>query len=135
MATLDDLRRQALEDGEELIIDGRVFNAERTRARLAPVPKPTALPKPAPVVSAPPAPLPAPLAVLPFVAPAPAREEAVAPAIQTQELVDAISNAFASVQVPQQERPSRWKMKVKYDGRGRIEDIDMTPVYDQPSRR
>jgi hypothetical protein len=131
MATLDDLRRQALEDGEELVIDGRVFNAERTRARLAPVPKPAAPPKPAPVVSAPPAPLPAPPAVLPFVAPAPTREETAAPAVQTQELVDAISNAFASVQAPQQqERPSRWKMKVKYDGRGRIEDIDMLPLYD-----
>jgi len=127
MVSLDELRRQALEDGDELVIDGRVFNAERAKTRLAPVPKPPA------VVSAPPAPLPPPPAVLPLETPAPVREETVSPAVQTQALVDTLSRAFAAVQAapqPPAERPSRWKLKVSYDNRGRIDDIDMTPVYE-----
>ena len=127
MTSLDELRRQALEDGDELVIDGRVFNAERVKTRLAPVPKPTA------AVSAPPAPLPPPPAVLPSEPSAPVREEAPAPVLQTQALVDTLSRAFASVQAapqPHAERPSRWKLKVSYDRSGRIDDIDMTPVYE-----
>ena len=43
MPSLDDIRRQALEDGDELVINGRSFNRSRTVVASTPRPKITAV--------------------------------------------------------------------------------------------
>jgi len=131
--TLEELRRQALEDGEELVIDGRAFNASRERM---PVVRKPAQPAPEP-----PKPAPAPavdvMEAVRAVAASVVERDAAHLAAQsdlTARLAQAVGRAVAEAMkptdAPTAQRPARWKLKAHYLDRGQIDEIVMTPEYD-----
>lgn len=137
--TLEELRRQALEDGEELVIDGRAFNASRERM---PVVRKPAAPSPQPTAEPPkPSPAPAPTvdvvdAVRAVAASVIERDAAhlAAQSDLTARLAQAVGRAVAEAMkptdAPTAQRPARWKLKAHYLDRGQIDEIVMTPEYD-----
>ena len=137
--SLDALRRQALEDGDELVIDGRAFNAARERM---PVVRRQAKPEPAPMPPAAPAPAPQPttaevVEAVKAVAESVVERGAAHVAAQSemtarlaQAVGQAVANAMQNSMSQVVKRPPRWRLKVNYSDRGQIESIDMTAATD-----
>ena len=125
MLSLDDIRRQALEDGDELVINGRSFNRSRDVVSTGAKPKIAAVlaqPKPEP----PPTP---PSITADDVARLLADRDA-AWQTQSDRVTQAFARAIESIPQPSGRTPSRWVFKPKYDMRGAIETLTAVPQYD-----
>ena len=127
MLSLDDIRRQALEDGDELVINGRSFNRSRDVVSNGAKPKIAAVlaqPKPEP----PPAP---PSITADDVARLLAERDAAWQA-QSESVTQAFARAIEAIPkpLPSSPMPSRWVFKPKYDMRGAIETLTAEPRYD-----
>ena len=125
MPSLDDIRRQALEDGDELIIDGRSFNRSRTvvtpaaRPKIAVVP---AQPKPDPPA--------APSAITAEDLSRLLAERDAAWKMQSEMVTQAFGRAIDSLPQPAANPPSRWVFTPKYNERGEIETLTADPLFD-----
>ena len=126
MPTLEDIRRQALEDGDELVINGRSFNKARAVVQAAARPKVAAI-----LAQPPPAPTPAPPPSITAddVARLLADRDA-AWQMQSDRVTQAFARAIESIPQPSGRTPSRWVFKPKYDMRGAIETLTAVPQYD-----
>ena len=125
MPSLDDIRRQALEDGDELVINGRSFNRSRTVVPPAPRPKIAAVPV-------------QPKQELPPAASAITAEDLsrllaerdTAWKIQSDMVAQAFGRAIDLLPQPAANPPSRWLFTPKYNERGAIETLTAEPLFD-----
>ena len=125
MASLDDIRRQALEDGDELVINGRSFNRSRTVVPPAPRPKIAVVPaQPKPELPA------APAAITAEDLSRLLAERDTAWKIQSDMVAQAFGRAIDSLPQPAANPPSRWVFTPKYNERGAIETLTAEPLFD-----
>ena len=123
MPSLDDIRRQALEDGDELVINGRAFNRSRTVVPPAPRPKIAAVPaQPKPELPA------APAAITAEDLSRMLAERDAAWKVQSEMVVQAFSRALESLPKTAVNPSGRWIMTPKYNERGGIETLILEPL-------
>ena len=125
MPSLDDIRRQALEDGDELVINGRSFNRSRTVVPTAPRLKIAAVqaqPKPEPPA--------APESITAEDLSRLLAERDTAWKLQSEMVAQAFGRAIDSLQQPATTPPSRWVFTPKYNERGAIETLTAEPLFD-----
>ena len=123
MPSLDDIRRQALEDGDELVINGRSFNRSRTVVPPAPRPKIAVVP-----VQPKPEPPAAPAAITAEDLSRMLAERDAAWKIQSEMVVQAFSRAIESMPQLAANQPGKWIMTPKYNDRGAIETLILEPL-------
>ena len=125
MPSLDDIRRQALEDGDELVINGRSFNRSRTVVPPSPRPKIAVAPaQPKPELPA------AQAAITAEDLSRMLAERDAAWKVQSEMVVQAFGRAIDSFPQPPAIPPSRWVFTPKYDEYGKFETLTAEPLFD-----